>query len=131
MVLVGHNFKAFDAPLLSNELARLNPATLGRSVSEMFVFDTLPMARAMWSRTVLASKRQAAVYEFLFHEAPSDQHNALGDVRALLRVVQSPDVLRNLRQLNPRFVWRLAMHASDTTVLWPAHLVFRPSVPAD
>lgn len=53
--------------------------------AELRHVDTLAVARAAMAH--LPSHRQAAVYEALFGAQPEGQHDALGDVRALRRIV--------------------------------------------
>ena len=87
VVFVGHNAARFDYPLLLRETGRMAapPAWLPTRVR---LVDTLAVCRA--ELRMLKSHRQAAVYEALFGEAPGGQHDALGDVRALVRIMQLP-----------------------------------------
>jgi DNA polymerase III epsilon subunit-like protein len=94
MILVGHNAVSFDIPMLANELSRLSG--LEPAKCPMFVLDTLHICREVFPKTVLASKRQAKVYEHLFGSEPDDQHNALGDVKALVRIAASPIIRRRV-----------------------------------
>lgn len=93
-ILVGHNAIAFDIPMLAFELARLSGLDPPRG--PMYVLDTLHICREVFPKTVLASKRQAKVYEHLFGSEPDDQHNALGDVKALARIAAAPVLRRRL-----------------------------------
>ena len=80
VVLVAHN-GTFDLRMLSAEDARL-PERPKRP--RLWAIDTLRLCRA--KMPLMKSHRQAAVYEELFGAAPPGQHDALFDVRALVRI---------------------------------------------
>ena len=94
LVLVGHNAAKFDIPMLANEIARLKD--LPRAKGPLYVCDTLTICKEVFPKTVLASKRQAKVYEHLFGEEPGGQHNALGDVEALARIVKHETIRKRV-----------------------------------
>lgn len=79
--IIAHNAR-YDTALLRAENRRH-----GVDFPNFSVIDTLLVCRA--ALTKLASHRQAVVYEHLFGEPPPDQHCALGDVRALVRICAS------------------------------------------
>ena len=105
--LVGHNAAKFDVPLLKNELARLR-WTEAKAPLRVFVVDTLPVFRATFG--ALKSKTQAAVYRHLFGAPPAKQHDARGDVRALARIIETPDVCAQLETPAVAFKMRIVLH---------------------
>lgn len=91
VVLVGHNAARFDLPLLLNETARM-PAAPAWLPARLELVDTLRLCRS--KLRMLSSHRQATVYSALFGAPPADAHNALGDVRALARILSHPPLAR-------------------------------------
>lgn len=93
VVFVGHNAARFDFPLLVRETARMQvkPDWLP---SRVLLVDTLKLCRSVLR--LLPSHRQAVVYETLFGAPPSGQHDALGDIRALARIIQHPPLARRM-----------------------------------
>eukprot|EP00854_Cymbomonas_tetramitiformis_P000480 gene480-868_t len=103
-VLIGHNIRCFDVPVLLNATAALrqprvtasaeNPPMI--SFGAIRVLDTLVASRAAFPR--LKSRKQASIFSHLFGKEPDAQHNALGDVRALLQIMNAPafDLRRRL-----------------------------------
>lgn len=130
LILVGHNAKKFDAPIFANELKRLSG--LKAAKGPIFVADTLEISRAMYDKggikTVAASarpgkpisNRQADVYIHLFQAAPSDQHSALGDVRALIRIAREQPFRQALK--TPEISLAFELGKNDT--FWPKNLLY-------
>jgi DNA polymerase III epsilon subunit-like protein len=112
LVLVGHNAVKFDIKMLASEIGRLDG--LVKAKGRMFVVDTLPISREVISKTVLASKKQMKVYEHLFGEQPTGQHNALGDVEALARIAQHKIFRRRIESPKTAFALELGKQIS-----WP------------
>jgi DNA polymerase-3 subunit epsilon len=121
LCLVGHNAKAFDVPVLSNELARLSDLPPARG--PLYVVDTLLICREIFPKEILASKNQPAVYRHLFQEDPGDQHNALGDVTALARIAREPVLRRRLE--TPAIAFRYELGGKNMAC-WPANLLALP-----
>jgi DNA polymerase-3 subunit epsilon len=109
--LVGHNAARFDAPMLKNEFLRLRPAgaELQRAPLDAYVVDTLVIARQVFP--TLQSKAQAAVYRHLFRRDAPKQHDAMGDARALLRIIKTP-------------LMRAAVESPQTAFANPIHFEF-------
>jgi DNA polymerase-3 subunit epsilon len=86
VTLVAHN-ASFDMRFIlrETEAAALPAEELPGTLA---VVDTLRVCRARLRH--LRSHRQPLVYAELFGEAPEDAHNALGDVRALRRIIGHP-----------------------------------------
>ncbi|KAK3249664.1 hypothetical protein CYMTET_40944 [Cymbomonas tetramitiformis] len=87
LVLVGHNARKFDVPVLlrcSAELKRTAPV----SVRSLLVLDTLAVSRRRFAGRV-ANHKQATIYAHIFGSEPALQHNAMGDVDALRQIVKS------------------------------------------
>ena len=82
-LLIGHNIKVFDCPVLINAaracdlLERLKMVVAG-------CVDTLPLFRATFND--LSSHKQCKLYEHLF-DSTYDAHDALADVKALQKIV--------------------------------------------
>ena len=117
VLLAAHNGRRFDWPLLLNETERAGQAPGGR----VLLVDTLRVSRSLFA---LQSHRQPALFRYLFGEArprrrsaraserasaralararapqdPADQHDALGDVRALRRIVERLEARGDLRR---------------------------------
>lgn len=91
VTFAGHNAARFDYPLLLRETARL-ASPLARAPASVQLVDTLAVCRA--ELRLLKTHRQAAVYAALFGQDPPDQHEALGDVRALRRILAHPPLAR-------------------------------------
>lgn len=118
LILVGHNARRFDAKMLGYELRRL--VNLPRAVGPIFVADTMIIARDLYPQTVLASKKQVSIYEHLFRTQPTQQHSAIGDVRALLRIARAPDFRKQLK--TPEFA--LAFQLGRDEECWPRNILF-------
>lgn len=91
VVLVIHN-ASFDTRMLASEMARIRCSEL--TPIRMEVVDTLRVCRSRLK--LLPRHRQADVYRHLFQEEAPAQHDALGDVRALARICEHPDIARAL-----------------------------------
>jgi hypothetical protein len=91
VTFAGHNAARFDYPLLLRETARMSPPPEWLPARVRLV-DTLAVCRA--ELRLMKTHRQAAVYEELFGRAPEGQHDALGDVRALARILGHPPLAR-------------------------------------
>ena len=89
VVLVGHNMR-FDASFIRAEMARLPFVPPGPPKLE--AVDTLRIARSKLG--IIPRHRQCDVYQHLFQEEPKDQHSAVGDVNALLRICKHPTFAR-------------------------------------
>ncbi len=100
IVLIGHNIDFFDEPFLIHECIRcgiFKPQFLN-----LYRIDTMKLCKFLYPITVKncpykltlsdgcpESYRQAAIFEYLFHIPPPDQHDALGDVLALERILNT------------------------------------------
>lgn len=82
IVLVGHNIKKHDRPLLERESMEQCPEAFLAVRDRLFVVDTLDATRALFPVDVLRDRRQVGVYAHLFGGAPPNAHSALGDARA-------------------------------------------------
>lgn len=116
VVLIGHNIDGFDEPMLMAEHARARcfsavPPTSRLRLSKI---DTMKLVKYVFPTTVRSvpynlpiltyapkSYRQSDIYEFLFHEQPSAQHSAFGDVLALERILMCPVFLNVLHHCEP------------------------------
>lgn len=112
IVFVGHNIDGFDEPMLMAEHARARCfSAVPSSETRLLKIDTMKLVKYVFPTTIRSvpyglpilvyapkSYRQADIYEFLFHEQPSAQHSALGDVVALERILMHP-VFFNMLQL--------------------------------
>jgi DNA polymerase III epsilon subunit-like protein len=111
IVFVGHNIDGFDEPMLMAEHARARCFNAVCSDLRLLKIDTMKLVKYIFPTTIRSvpyglpilvytpkSYRQADIYEFLFHEQPSAQHSALGDVAALERILMCP-VFFNVLQL--------------------------------
>jgi DNA polymerase III epsilon subunit-like protein len=113
IVFIGHNFDSFDEVMLDVEHSRHGCRNLipTRKIP-MFKLDTMKLVKYVLPQTIKSvpyglpvafhgpqSYRQADIYEFLFGEAPSMQHSALGDVTALERILMHPSFARVLTQI--------------------------------
>jgi DNA polymerase III epsilon subunit-like protein len=124
MHLFAHNGKSFDVPVLANELARL--PGLPRARVPMYIVDTLVLCRDIIPKSLLASKSQPNVYKHLFQEDAQGQHNALGDVQALARIVERLEPEINVKMqvqcsaANKAYKYALG----SPEVYWPPNLVY-------
>lgn len=82
IVLVGHNIRAHDAPLLVKETARACQSDFVKIAHRVFICDTLAATRAMIPFEELRYRTQASVYTFLFGGKPLKMHTAMHDARS-------------------------------------------------
>ena len=125
VVLVIHN-ASFDTRIIASEMARICVTELAPLRLE--VVDTLRICRARLK--LLPRHRQADVYRHLFQEEAPGQHDALGDVRALTRICDHPDIARALDSF--RIPLRLIPTADPlllTAIKPPPPPVTKPSPP--
>jgi DNA polymerase III epsilon subunit-like protein len=115
VVFVGHNIDGFDEPMLMAEHARARCFSAVCSADvRLLKIDTMKLVKYVFPTTIKSvpyglpvlmyapkSYRQADIYEFLFHEEPSAQHSALGDVAALERILLCPVMLNVLHLAEP------------------------------
>jgi DNA polymerase III epsilon subunit-like protein len=101
VVLMGHNIDGFDEPMLSYEFQRVRiPFNVGYPVCKI---DSMKLCKYIMPTTHKSvpyglpsfgfapeSYRQADIYAFLFGQKPDGEHDALGDVNALTRIMNSP-----------------------------------------
>lgn len=80
-LLVGHNFNRFDRKFLDMASERTNV----RLPHPVDIIDTLEWARAQKKFT---NNKLGVVHNELFGEEMENAHDALGDARAVLRIVQ-------------------------------------------
>lgn len=128
IILVGHNAKRFDAPLLANELKRLSglPPALG----PIFIADTWEIAQKIYGdkKTIQASakepkpinNKQETIYKFIFKEEATDKHSAIGDVRALLRIARAKPFRDYLKTKEVALAHELGKNDS----FWPQNLLY-------
>jgi hypothetical protein len=64
---------------------------------KVLLIDTLKVCRAVLR--LMKSHRQALVYKELFGKEPGGQHDALGDVRALRRIMSHPPLARRAQDM--------------------------------
>ncbi len=112
VVLVGHNIDGFDEPMLSYEFQRVRvPFNVGYPV---YKIDSMKLCKYIMPTTHKSvpyglpsigfapeSYRQVDVYGFLFGHKPDGEHDALGDVNALVRILNSPMFERVLLMCTP------------------------------
>ena len=91
VTLVIHNAN-YDTRMIAAENARLAHRPAGPP--GFSVVDTLQVCRDRLK--LLKSHRQCVVYHHLFHEEAAAQHDALGDVRALVRICAHAVIARAL-----------------------------------
>lgn len=82
VVIVGHNVRAHDMPLLTKETKAACPQALEGIKGKFFVCDTLEATRKLVPMEELRDRRQHSVYRHLFGGEPLQRHTALGDARA-------------------------------------------------
>lgn len=119
VTFAGHNAARFDYPLLLRETARL-ASPLAKAPASVQLVDTLAVCRA--ELRLLKTHRQAAVYAALFGQDPPDQHEALGDVRALRRILAHPPLARAAQRFAkpvpvPEECKSLIKRREDTTIM--------------
>ena len=85
VALIAHNARRFDVPLLLRRSASLKRAS-PVDMRALLVKDTLVVARHLLPG-LRPNHRQASVYAHLFGEEPLLQHNAMGDVDALRKIM--------------------------------------------
>lgn len=109
VVLVGHNIRAHDMPLLSRESAIACPDAFEKIKKRLFIVDTLDATRTIFPITELRDRRQAAVYAHLFGAEPLQKHTALGDARANAAIATHERVVHFVRD---RTNWTAALKPS-------------------
>lgn len=121
VVLVAFN-APFDCKFVAAANARLDeePALPAR----LEVVDPLRVCRGVLPK--LPSYRQAAVFAHLFGAEPAGQHDALGDVRALVSICEHPAVAPHLG----RFRAALDLRALGQKALTGVPAPRRPAAPA-
>jgi DNA polymerase III epsilon subunit-like protein len=112
VVLVGHNIDGFDEPMLWYEFQRIRvPFRVNYPICKI---DSMKLCKYILPTTHKSvpyglpsigftpeSYRQTDIYTFLFGEKPSGEHDALGDVNALVRILNSPMFERVLLMCSP------------------------------
>lgn len=112
VVLVGHNIDCFDEPMLAYEFQRVRvPFSVQTPVCKI---DSMKLCKYIFPTTHKSvpyglpsigfapeSYRQVDIYTFLFGSSPSGEHDALGDVNALARILNSPMFERVLLTCTP------------------------------
>ena len=85
-VIVGHN-ENFDLNMLEIELLRINEYDSIDILYNKVFYDTMIQATKIGNRFKLTRyPKLMNLYQLLFNEGFNDAHNALGDVRATLRI---------------------------------------------
>lgn len=85
-LLIGHNVRRFDVPLLFRHVERLRVDAPLLRVKRLRILDTLSLSRSVFP--MLKNHRQATVYAQLFGQEPEQQHDAVGDVVALAKMLE-------------------------------------------
>jgi len=110
LIFIGHNVRSFDIPRLLRESKRLLRDRPFFECEAVWGLDTLDVSRKKFSH--LKSHRQASLFTHLFQKPPDMQHNAMGDVNALVTIL---DHLHNERDIDLKdVVYDLrSKHAKD------------------
>ena len=97
-VFIGHNIDNFDELMLLSEIRRSKislPDINFYKIDTMKIFKYLfpiTLKSIPYSLTCLVhcpdSYKQSDIYKFLYNHEPNNQHNALGDVRTLLKILK-------------------------------------------
>lgn len=94
VILVGHNCKSFDIPILLSALQNNNLLENFMSVGVIGVIDTLPLFKVCLPN--LSSYSQPKVYETVFNDQYK-AHDSLEDVFALCRLVEKTNPCLELK----------------------------------
>lgn len=108
IVFIGHNLDNFDEPMLISEIRRNKTLIPNLNI---YKIDTMKIFKYLYPITFKTipyslpcivhcpeSYKQSDIYKFLFHNEPEYQHNAIGDVRALHKILQNYSI-RNIFQM--------------------------------
>lgn len=88
IVLVGHNIRAHDAPLILKETARACQSDFDKIAHRVFICDTLAATRETIPFEELRYRTQAAVYTFLYAGKPVKMHTAMSDARTNVAIAK-------------------------------------------
>lgn len=116
MIIIAHNGKVFDFTVIDNELRRhSSPSAWTYDANIVAFVDTLKVVRdaALWSPDQLPQhQRLGYIYQVLFGEEIPSSHTALGDVDALIRILNCDRIYSRWKSIAAKYLfnYRLETH---------------------